>query len=180
MICPSCGRELNDDVNFCYYCGHSFREADNSLNKGPVYRKNMVSSTPAGYSGYIEPEVQRDNYRSDTSVEYDVRRAEMMRADQEKMAMSPVGWVLYFACLFIPLLWIVWIIITFVWAFGKKGSQERKNFAKGMLISVALLFAIIIIYLTVMINKYGADGTIERLTNGMYKSVDDYMNSMGK
>jgi len=31
-----------------------------------------------------------------------------------------------------------------------------------------------------MISKYGTDGTIERLTNGMYKSVDDYFNAMGK
>ena len=180
MICPSCGRELDDDVNFCYYCGHSFREGFSNNYSKPAGQAPLVQSSAVTDRGSYETDAMSNSYMSGDSVEYDARRAEIMRADEEKRAMSPIGWVLYFACLFIPLLWIVWLIITCVWAFGKKGSTERKNFAKGMLITVVLLIVIIFVYLTVMISKYGTDGTIERLTNGMYKSVDDYFNAMGK
>ena len=177
MNCPSCGRELNDDVNFCYYCGHSFRDGGNTANT-VSNRQPLYTSAPPVSRGYIEPENPVND--NDTSVNYDAYRADRLRKEQESSPMSTVAWVLYFACLLIPFLWIVWLIITCVWAFGKKGTTERRNLARAMLISIVLLLVIIVAYLSVMISKYGADGTIERLTNGMYKSVDDYMNHMGK
>ena len=146
MICPSCGRELNPDVNFCYYCGHSFRE-------------NVVIERP-----------------SETAVNYDVLEAAKLQKETE-VPMKTWQWVLYFVTLAIPYLWIIWLIVTVVWAFSTNGTAERRNIAKAILISLVIIIVLIVVVLSVMINTYGADGTISRLTGGQITSLDGYFNN---
>ncbi len=146
MICPSCGRELDPDVNFCYYCGHSFRQ-------------NVVIENP-----------------SETAVNYDVLEAAKLQQETET-PMKTWQWVVYLIMMFIPYLWIVWLIVTVVWAFSTNGTKERKNIAKALLLTLLIVIVVVVIMLSVMINMYGADGTISRLTNGQITSLDGYVNS---
>ena len=178
MICPSCGRELNDDVNFCYYCGQSFRGGSVPEIRSRNYQSVAPTNTGSSMRGYVEPD--SSSIETDNAVRYDMQRARQMKETEDGKAMKPIHYVLYFSCLLIPLLWIVWLIITCVWAFGSKGTTERRNFARGMLLTMLLFLVIAFTYIAILVSKYGADGTIEKLTNGVYKSVDDYMNSVGK
>ena len=147
MICPSCGRELDDNVNFCYYCGHSFRENINSMEI------------------------------ADTAVKYDMERARMMKEEDEATPMKTWHWMLYFFLMLVPYLWIVWLIVTAVWAFGTNGTKERKNVAKGLLAAVLILVVIIFITLIVLIQNYGTDRAMEILTGGQMQNFSEYMKS---
>ena len=149
MICPSCGRNLDDDVNFCYYCGHSFRQ---NINTEEIAK---------------------------TAVRYDMQKAQEMAEEDQRTPMKTWQWVLYFMTLLIPYLWLVWFIITIVWAVGNKGTKERRNIAKALLIGVLLIVLFIAVAGTLLIQSYGVDGAVSRLTNGMYNSLDEYMNAFG-
>ena len=147
MKCPSCGRELNEDVNFCYYCGHSFRENINSMEI------------------------------AETAVNYDMEKARQMEAAEGQTPMKTWHWVLYFILMFVPYLWIIWLIVTVVWAFGTNGTEERRNFAKGMLLSVLILFIIVFFTMTMLIQQYGVDGAMSALTGGQITNFSEYMNA---
>ena len=113
---------------------------------------------------------------SETAVNYDVLEAAKLQKETE-VPMKTWQWVLYFVTLAIPYLWIIWLIVTVVWAFSTNGTAERRNIAKAILISLVIIIVLIVVVLSVMINTYGADGTISRLTGGQITSLDGYFNN---
>lgn len=146
MKCPDCGRECIEDSNYCFYCGHSFREL--SL---------MEKRIPEDDTVYVEREPDRP-----------------VGADDNK-PMSRLWWMAYFALLMTPALYPILFIVTCVWAFGSKGSAERKNFARALLTFLIVVFLIAIITAIYYISAYGMDEAINKLTNGLATNSDALM-----
>lgn len=142
MICPDCGRECQEEANYCFYCGHSFREI------------GFKAPTP-------EPV------------------APVVVETSEESAMGRLWWMLYFALLMFPATYPILFIITAVWAFGNKGSKERKNFAKAAITFMIILVVISLIVAFYYLSAYGLDGAIEKLTNGQAHNSEELMQMYG-
>ena len=156
MKCPSCGRECGEEVNFCFYCGHSFRE-------NPVHPVNIQQ----GFSQ--APDVPP--YFPENSDEVFRRNGE----NEDVKSMRPWQWALYFALLIIPYTGLLWFVLTIVWAFSDKSSAERKSFSKGLLAFLAIVVVMTVITSIYLIATLGTDGAINYLTGGMATSADALM-----
>lgn len=163
MKCPSCGRENGDDVNFCFYCGYSFRER-------PVVMQEEKITMP----GYEQaPSVPP--YRPDPK-----EASESIVSSEKGNAMPTWQWLLYFLTLAFPFTWIIFLIVTGVWAFGDKASQERKNFAKALLGFLLFLIVFSILTVIILIATQGLDGAISYLTDGKATSAEAFMEMYGR
>ncbi len=190
MKCPSCGRENGDENNFCFYCGYSFRERKASGNSSAgrnAFRFNPYENE-TGYNGNNGAAGPNDNgttgfYNNGANANEGFNQrgngAAAGRPNGTGQTMTVLQWTMYFLFTVFaysyPLLMIVWIIITCRWAFGQNGSRERKNFAKGLVIAVAIVFVISFIYVIAMISMYGVDEAIYRVTDGLATSSDALM-----
>lgn len=165
MKCPSCGRENPEEVNFCFYCGHSFREFGDAVK--------IVSN--AGSDDEIENSSEMLRY-------YKENKSETSEGHGENVSVSSMRawqWALYFMLLVLPYAWVAWIVVTIVWAMSENGSAERKSFAKGMLAFLTIVLVISIIASMYLIATMGINGAINYLTGGVATSADALMQQSG-
>lgn len=165
MKCPSCGRANSEEVNFCFYCGHSFREFGNTLKNASV----------AGSGNEIENTSEALHYYKENKPE----ATEGYEANVNVKSMKAWQWALYFMLLVLPYAWVAWIVVTIVWAMSENGSAERKSFAKGMLAFLTIVLVISIIASMYLIATMGIDGAINYLTGGVATSADALMQQSG-
>ena len=129
-FCSKCGCLVSG--SFCPQCGTKMENAVN-LNKGedimPTGGQPMGNSQPAGYS---QPTYNNNanyapmpNYPQNANV--NVERTENMTVSQ---------WV---GTIILSSLGLIGIIFLLVWAFSDT-PQPKKNYARGMLLAMVILF----------------------------------------
>jgi uncharacterized membrane protein YvbJ len=137
MICKSCGRQiLNDEANFCEYCGNSLKD----------YMQQTINNVS-------QQQVLTDNI-------------EFKTPDMEKEEpISFLNWIGSYGLMFIPIVgWLVFPIMLFVWAFGKKTPQSKKNWSRATLI----LYAVFIIFLLFYMVSFMKSPIYQELINGTF------------
>lgn len=154
MECPSCGRQNPDNHNFCFYCGFNLKDFDPSEEI-----INRFNASRMGVPGVITQTVQ---------VEEEINKP-----------MKVWQWAVYFMLMIIPFCWLIWLVLTFIWAFGKRGTKERKQFAKGMLIATLIVVIALLMIMIYMISHYGIDYFINYITNGVATSAEAYLKKFG-
>ena len=123
MVCNTCGRStVNDDANFCEYCGGSYRE----------HVHTVINTAP----------------QSQIAAE---------RENKEK-PISFLNWLGTYGLLLIPFVgWLIYLVMLFIWAFGNKTPESKKNWSRATLIytavSVILAIVILISYLMYFMNS---------------------------
>ncbi|MBE5960764.1 MAG: hypothetical protein E7256_05165 [Lachnospiraceae bacterium] len=126
MVCKVCGRTMtNENANFCEYCGASFRgDVDTSfLNETKIpenaYNSQAGQMSGAGQKPWGSP-VQNVMAAQKQSVEESI---------------SFGKWLLVMVLPFIPIVgfW-AFVVLLFIWGFGKNTSQTKKNWARATLV----------------------------------------------
>lgn len=134
MKCNTCGRELlNENANFCEYCGASFRErAQTVINTEQREPEGMVSATP----------VVMSLPRPDGVAQTPSRPTEIEKS------LTFANWITTYGLMFIPIVGgLIFFVMLFVWAFDGKTPPSKKNWARATLIFVAVLIFFFLAYM---------------------------------
>ena len=125
MVCNICGRNIqNEEANFCEYCGNSFREHAQAVAN--VIPQEQILIETVG----TEKPISFLNWLGSMS--------------------------LLLALMFIPFPFvgmITFMVVLCVWAFGKKTSISKKNWARASLIIVGIVF-ILLVAITISIMNH--------------------------
>ena len=118
MICKMCGRNtVNDNANFCEYCGNSFRE------NGPKTTEYNSGINQTMYNNQVD---QNQN--------------------QEK-PISFGNWLLIMLIPFIPFVgFIAYPALMLIWAFRKDTPPTKKNWARANLVIILIGIVIFIMF----------------------------------
>lgn len=118
--CKVCGHKNPiSEANFCFYCGASFRE-----------NADMITS-----------EAREANSVSDTGAVID--------RSTEKKPFSTLHWLGMLSLLLLgPYGWIAFLVIVLVCAFGANATEERKSFARALLIFLIIATVFLMISLS--------------------------------
>ena len=121
MTCKTCGRKsLNEEANFCFYCGESFRE----------HVGLDVKSLPQQHE-----EKEKEEQSAST------------RSDLKDEPVSFMNWLASYGLMFIPYVGpIAFIGFLIYWSVTNKASQTKKNWAKATLIFIIVNLVIFILY----------------------------------
>ena len=104
-------------------------DQQNNAEYNYYQRNEQYSQNPYGQNNY--------NYNTGNNMEYNTNYNNM---DTTPMSMG--DWILTILALFIP---CAGVIIYLVWAFGKKGNVNRRNYCRAYLIIYAVIMAIYLI-----------------------------------
>lgn len=130
MICKVCGREIaNENANFCEYCGSSVRDGSTvPMQEFPA----MQNAVPQQ-----EDKMYRDADGGGTERMFGRVASE---AEQDKEPVIPFGnWMITLLLPLIPMIGpLVYIVMLFVWAFGKTGSRTKRNWSRAQLIMLVV------------------------------------------
>lgn len=96
------------------------------------------------YSYNQNPNYNYNNYNGANPQGYGPNYMQQPQMDTSPMSMGE--WLLTILALFIP---CAGLIIYFVWAFGKKGNINRRNYCRAMLIIYGALIVIYIIFFAI-------------------------------
>lgn len=140
--CKVCGRRNPiEQANFCFYCGASLREGE----QGEAINRAM-GAVPMGMYGQS----------AEAPTAYEQPQPAVMPAGQPAGGFQPKSfgmwrWFLTFSLLLIPVYgWIAFAIAMMISAFGGSATEERKNFARGMLLFLVLAVGFLIVSMIVM------------------------------
>lgn len=113
-VCRNCGRKNPlEEANFCYYCGASLRE-EGEVNPAEA----AMASESVAESG-------------NAGAETDVTRV--------KRPLTTTQWLCMMLLLLIPIYgWIAFLVIASVSAFGANATEERRAFAKALLLFLVI------------------------------------------
>lgn len=185
MICKVCGRtSANDDANFCEYCGASFREmkqsgqtessqyketmVQDSIQQGQMYQQNQPdwqgqSSQQRQYQNQSQGQYQSP-YQNQAQGFYQ----QNMQQSKKDEPISFLNWIGTMLLPYIPFVgWISYLVMLFVWAFGRDSNPTKKNWARAKLIVIAISIVISIVMIAYV--------TSSIISSGM--TFEDYMNS---
>lgn len=148
MICHTCGRQIqNKEANFCEYCGASFRERK-GYEVDPLYDGSSIASAP------LPPPMPQ---------------AAMV--NKKEKPVSFLDWLGTYLIMFIPLVGsIIFIIMMFVWSFGRNVSESKKNWAKATLLMTLIMFII----LTIFFSNQG----FMQILNSEIAKIDELINGL--
>jgi len=148
MECKVCGRHAeNENANFCENCGNSFRKNyQNYQNASPQYNQWQSNANNQGNNTYASGNTNGYGPSSPYS-------SQSGTSNREEEPVSFKSWLLIlalpFLLLFIPIPFVgplAYIVLLFVWAFGKDTQPSKKNWARANLVISSILFIIIIIF----------------------------------
>ena len=169
MICKVCGRTIaNEDANFCEYCGASFREIKPVENMSQFHSNSVpVSGGVQGEQTYQQnqPAWQGQSYQQAQASQ---QMTQPMLNNQSEKPISFLNWLGTMLLPYIPFFGgITYIVMLFVWAFGKDSNPTKKNWARAKLVVTVISIISMIILIA-----YVA-GSI--LSSGM--TFEDYVNT---
>ncbi len=131
MECKVCGRHTtNEDANFCDYCGSSYKEKSEESQDNQDNTKKSIKDVV--YSN-------NTNYKQD----YNKNQGQPVSITQGEDPVSFGNWLLTLLFPVLVLLLpiplsligiIIYIVLLFLWAFDKKTSVNKKNWARAQLI----------------------------------------------
>ncbi|HEY5560975.1 MAG TPA: zinc ribbon domain-containing protein [Clostridiaceae bacterium] len=128
MFCPKCGTNVNNDTGLCSICGTDVtskaipqEQAQTQLQKEQVNFRNKY--LPPTKPQYIPQPV------------YQPKTAALSNA-------TPMSVVEYILTLIVSLIPVIGFIMLLVWAFGSSINQNKKNFARAVLLILIIGVAI--------------------------------------
>lgn len=159
MECKVCGKyNENENANFCYNCGNSFRDSYQNYSDS-TYNNQWNNSTPNQSNNTYN--TTNDNSYGQSS--YNNNQSGISKKDEEPVSFK--SWLLMlalpFLLLFVPIPFvgpIAYIVLLFVWAFGKDTQTSKKNWARANLV-VSIIMLIVTIVFTVFVFSSIMDGT---------------------
>jgi hypothetical protein len=180
MKCNVCGRQtINEEANFCEYCGSSFREhmQQQPMNQMPPYNQGNVFNQGNPYN-------QGNAYNQENPYGAGSMPNMMPGANQQsdpnmvqpEKPTSFLDWLGTYGIMLIPCVgWLVFIVMLFIWGFGNKASTSKKNWARATLIFAGALLLILIAYLAMVMPLYMDVYT--QMMNGTF-DMNSYYNSI--
>jgi len=152
---------MNEEANFCEYCGSSFRE---HMHQQPVQMPPHDQGNPYNMAP-VPPNMAPDGMMYNNPG----------MAPSEKPT-SFLDWLGTYGIMLIPCVgWLVFIVMLFVWGFGNNASTSKKNWARATLIFVGVLLLLVIIYLAMVMPLYM--DIYQQMMNGTF-DMNNYYNSL--
>lgn len=130
MYCTRCGRTSPPGSTSCTSCGASLASAS-SLGQGQAGYGNQ------GYGG----QAQQPSYGQQSPVYQQNYSAGGYGASAPVMGVKD-----YVIMMIISAIPIVGLIMLFVWAFGNESNPNKKNYAKALLLLMAIAFAVYLVF----------------------------------
>ncbi len=163
MKCNVCGRQtMNEEANFCEYCGSSFREHMHQQPTAPMPPQNQGNP----YNGApVPPNMAPDGMMYNNPG-----------MEPSEKPTSFLDWLGTYGIMLIPCVgWLVFIIMLFVWGFGNNASTSKKNWARATLIYVGVILILVIIYLALVMPLYM--DIYQQMMNGTF-DMNNYYNGL--
>lgn len=167
MKCNVCGRQtVNEEANFCEYCGSSFREhMQQPINQMPPYHQGDLYNQGNPYHAGSVPNMMPGVYPQSNP-----------NLVQPEKPTSFLNWLGTYGIMFIPFVgWLVFIVMLFIWGFGNSASTSKKNWARATLIFVGIGIVLFIAYLALVITVNG--DMIQQMMNGTF-DYNSYYDSL--
>lgn len=167
MKCNVCGRQtINEEANFCEYCGSSFREhMHQPVNQMPQYNEGNMYGQGNPYQGGPAPNMMQGGHIQGNP-----------NVVQPEKPTSFLDWLGTYGIMLIPCVgWLAFIVMLFIWGFGNKASTSKKNWARATLIFVGVLFVLLIAYLAMIMPLYM--DIYQQMMNGTF-DMNSYYNSL--
>lgn len=111
MFCPHCGKKVNDDDNFCKFCGYDLRDdrVENYAEQSVIYNEN----TP------VERQIFGDYREVKTQAEPEAVRQDVIQVNEDeeivvyeiKKHYMALFWPCVFSPIFIAYFWIFYVNI---------------------------------------------------------------------
>ncbi len=141
MRCTSCGSEFPDGTAFCPNCGTKAAvpapvPAQSVYDPNQSYQSSMPPAAPTSYGSY-NPNVP---YQPPMQQGYNPM-------SEDLKPISPWGYIGYNFLFSIPL---VGLVLLFVYAFGGSTNRNLKNYARSILIMMAIVIVLYIILFVIL------------------------------
>ncbi len=119
MFCPNCGKRINDDDNFCKYCGHDLRDDRiESYTENSFYTNIDVPFQKSDYADYSTvtpaPVVEEKQEEIQTQT---VNEDEEIVVYEIKKHYMALFWPCVFSPVFIAYFWIFYVNIPSILGF---------------------------------------------------------------
>ena len=158
MQCSACGVTLPDGAKFCGFCGTT---QTTPAPAEPVYQAPVQ---PAYQQPPAQPAYQEPVYQQPPTVQQQPAADARPPKGSAYAPIGTLGYIGYFILFSIP---IIGQILLIVWAFGKKGSVNRRALARAMFVFLVLgLISSIVVGITMgatiksMASAAGMDGGV--------------------
>ena len=122
--------------------GYQYRSADQAGQSNQYGQYQSYNQQNSQYGQYQQPNQNwgQDNYNYNVGNNMGYNRSYDTGMDNSPMTMG--DWVLTILALMIP---CAGIVLYFVWAFGKNGNVNRRNYCRAYLIIAGITLAIYIV-----------------------------------
>ena len=156
MVCKVCGRTIaNESANFCEYCGADLN------GRGSSY-------SDYSYGSYAQ---NPNNGNSDQGTVYSGQDNSLTGiltgtagTAQAENSMTFLHWIVILLLPYIPMVGtFAYIILLFVWSFGKTASTTRKNWARATLV----MLIVGIFCMSYVLGGMLSDGSLMEMLNGL-------------
>ena len=181
MKCNVCGRQtMNEEANFCEYCGSSFREhmqQQQPVNPMPPYNQGNMFNPGNSYNSEnsYNPGGSYNQGQMPNMMQGGIPQNNPNQIQPEKPT-SFLDWLGTYGIMLIPCVgWLVFIVMLFIWGFGNKASESKKNWARATLIFVGVLILVVIAYLAMVMPLYM--DIYQQMMNGTF-DMNSYYNSI--
>lgn len=185
MVCRACGRIIvNEQANFCEYCGTPVDEARGGMNyaQGSTFRQENYGNRGDAYgaeSGRYGNMNGANDYGNAGANPYGgYEKAGEPEAPQgiigtllgtaggpeKEGSMSTLHWIVIMLLPYIPMIGtFAYIVVLLVWAFGKTATKTRRSWARATLIVLVIVFMMVFY----MLGGMASDGTLAELMNSL-------------
>jgi hypothetical protein len=158
MKCNTCGRGLlNEEANFCEYCGASFREHTHT-----IVENTLGEQRQSEVAGLMQAPITAQLPNGVTGLN-------TAAATGKDRPISFVNWLGTYALLFIPFVgFLIFIIMLFVWSFDGKASESKKNWARVNLIITLIVIILIVVYMAAVFSSPMFQDMFQQMSNGTF------------
>ena len=160
MNCNICGRQtMNEEANFCEYCGSSYREQRQNSNNTPQLGQGMPFPNNESMPNRIQNQP--------------IEMQGMPYKGEPERPVPLINWLGIYGLILIPFPgWIILLVLMFIWAFSSNTPKSQKNWARASLIFAGVLCIIIVGYLIAIVSS----PMFQQMLNGTFDYNSYYKN----
>lgn len=177
MVCKVCGRAIaNENANFCEYCGADLNGRGGNIGAGGYSGQandgrygGAYGANNSNYGGYAQ-----NSYNNGSQGQGTVYSGQdnsltgiltgTAGAAQAENSMTFLHWIVILLLPYIPIIGtFAYVILLFVWAFGRTASTTRKNWARATLV----MLVVGIFFMSYMLGGMISDGSLAEMLNGL-------------
>ena len=157
-FCDKCGTLVSGEGTFCPNCGAVLEGAVNldkpNTASSETAQPNYGQPAQMNYGQFSQPSYGQSNMQNNQAQMPVYPQTYNNNPSQQPVQNMSVGsWV---GTIIISCLGLIGLIFLFIWAFDGSTIQPKKNFARGMLIVYAIMFALAIFINIVFVASCGA------------------------